>query len=187
MTKKEVRKSALTSILEGKSKQETFESLSKTSNLPTKALANIIQSIPSLYDRQRYKSLNALLIFLISLTILYKLITEITLLVETEIKWFDFPFLPLIIYIVSLIGVIKFSVGMHRFVALYSTYELINYLSEIKSFDPLKFYELAIAAALIGIGFYLHTKLFPKYIIVEEQYINSEGEDKLREVIKFND
>jgi hypothetical protein len=53
MIRKEVRKVAKHSILSGKSKQETFEELRKTSGLSAEDLAKIVQTIPSLKIRHR--------------------------------------------------------------------------------------------------------------------------------------
>lgn len=41
--------------------------------------------------------------------------------------------------------------------------------------------------ALAVLGFYLQRKLTPAYITVKEPYVNSEGQDRLRQVVRFGD
>jgi hypothetical protein len=74
MTKEEVRKAARQSILDGKTKQETFEELKGTSYRSWKStvdLAKIIQKIPTLQVRKKYKTLNVILVVILSLTVLF--------------------------------------------------------------------------------------------------------------------
>jgi len=189
MTKKEVRKAALQSILDGKTKQETFETLKETSKLPTEDLAKIIQSIPSLQARQKYKTLNMILIGLLSLTVLFKMMAGIPIIIENGIKWFPVLFILPIINILLLIGVATYSQSSHKWVAIFTIFGLLRSLSDIlgQPFEPLIIIDLTIAAGLIGLGFYLNSKLCPDYSTVKERYQNNQGQDRLRNVIKFND
>jgi predicted RNase H-like HicB family nuclease len=189
MTKKEVRKVVKQSILDGKTKQETFETLKETAKLPTEDLAKIIQSIPSLQARQKYKTLNMILIGLLSLTVLFKMMAGIPIIIENGIKWFPVLFILPIINILLLIGVATYSQSSHKWVAIFTILGLLRSLSDIlgQPFEPLIIIDLTIAAGLIGLGFYLNSKLCPDYLTVKERYQNNQGQDRLRNVIKFND
>ncbi len=65
MTKKELRKLAKQSILDGNTQQETFEKLREISKLPGEDLANIIRFVPSLQTRKKYNTLNVVLIVIL--------------------------------------------------------------------------------------------------------------------------
>jgi hypothetical protein len=189
MTKKEARKAAKKSILDGKTKQETFETIKETSKLPTEDLAKIIQSIPSLKARQKYKTLNLVLIVLLSLTVLFKMLAGIPIIIENGIKWVPVLFILPIINILLLIGVYTYSPNSHKWVAIFTILGLLHSLSDIlgQPFEPLILIDLTIAAGLIGLGFYLNSKLCPDYLIVKERYQNNQGQDRLRNVIKFDE
>jgi predicted RNase H-like HicB family nuclease len=189
MTKKEARKAAKQSILDGKTKQETFETLKETSKLPTEDLAKIIQSIPSLNARQKYKTLNVVLIVLLSLTVLFKMLSGIPIVIQNGIKWFPILFILPIINVLLLWGVATFSAGSHRFVAIFTILGLLRSLGDLigKPFEPLMLIDLAIAAGLIGLGFYLNSKLCPDFLTVKERYQNNQGQDRMRNVIKFDE
>lgn len=189
MTKKEVRKAAKQSILECKTKQETFETLKATSKLPIEDLAKIIQTIPSLQARQKYKTQNMILIGLLSLTVLFKMMAGIPIIIENGIKWFPILLILPIINILLLIGVATYSQSIYKAVAFFTLFGLLRSLSDIlgQPFEPLIIIDLSIAAGLIGLGFYLNSKLCPDYTIIKEKYQNNQGQDRLRNVIKFND
>ena len=189
MTKKEVRKAANQSILNGKTKQETFEELKTTSHRSEKDLAKIIQTIPSLRARKKYKVLNIILIVLLSLTILFKMMAGLPIIIENGIKWFPIVFLLPIINIWLLFGVITYRPHYHRMVAVFAILGLFQLFGNMvgEPFEPLIIIDFSIAAGLIGLGFYLNSKLFTNYLTVKERYQNNQGQTKLRDVIKFED
>ena len=193
MTKKETRKAAKQSILDGKTKQETFEILKETSKLSTEDVAKIIQSIPSLSARQKYKTQNTILIVFLSLTILLKMLLGIPFIMQNGIKWLPMIFILPIINVLLLWGVATYSTGIHKLVAIFTIIGLLRSLPDMIGvpFEPLTFIaffiDIAIAAGLIGLGFYLNSKLFSNYLTVKERYQNSQGQDRLRNVIKFED
>lgn len=189
MTKKEARKAAKQSILNGKTKQETFEELKGTSKLPTEDLAKIIQTIPSLKVREKYRTLNIILIVLLSLTVLFKMLAGIPIIIENGIKWFPVLFILPIINILLLVGVATYSPSSHKFVAIFTIIGLLRSLGDLigKPFEPFMLIDLSIAAGLIGLGFYLNSKLCPDYLTVKERYQNNQGQDRMRNVIKFDE
>lgn len=189
MTKKEARKAARVSSLMGKTKQEILETLKETSKLPAEVLAKIIQSIPTLAARQKYKAPNIFLIILLSITILFKIIAVIPIIIETGIRGILLIFILPLINILLLWGVATFNLRSHRLVAILTIIGLISSFKVIASepFEPLMLIDFAIAAGLIILGFYLDSKLCRPYLIVRERYQNDQGQDKLRNVIKFDE
>ena len=192
MTNKEIRKAAKQSILSGKSKQETFEALKGTSYHSVQSIekmAKIIRNIPSLQARKKYKSLNVVLIVLLSLTVLFKMMSGIPIIIENGIKWFPILFILPIINILLLVGVATYSSGSHKGVALFTFLGLFQLIGNIvgEKFEPLILIDFAIAAGLIGLGLYLNSKLFPDYLTVKERYQDNAGKNRIRDVIKFED
>lgn len=189
MTKRQIRKEAKQHILSGKTKQETFDHLKGIGKLPIEDLAKIIKSIPTLQAREEYKILNIILISLLALTVLAKMLTGIPIVIENGLKWLPILFIIPIVNIILLIGVATYWGESHKWVAILTILGLLRTLGSMlgQPFDPLILVDLSIAAGLIGLGFYLHSKLYTAYKIVKEPYQNSRGENRLRNVIRFED
>jgi len=189
MTKKEVRKVANQSILNGKTKQEIFEELKETSYRSEIDLAKIIRKITSLQAKKRYKALNITFIVLFSLTILSLMLAGISIIINNEIMRLPIIIIWLTIYIVLLIGVTRYNPKSYWWIAMCTILGLIRFLGVmlIEPFKPLSLIDLAIHIGVIWLGLYLHSKLFPAYLTVTERYQNSQGQVKLRNVIKFED
>ena len=189
MTKKEIRKVANQSILNGKTKQEIFEALKETSYRTPEDLAKIIRTVPSLQARKKYKALNITLIVIFSLTILFLALAGISSIISNEIMRLSVVFIWLIVYIALLIGVTRYKSGSYWWIALCTILGLIRFLGIMLtgSFDPLSLIDFAIHIGVIWIGLYLHSKLFPAYLTVKERYKDSQGQSRIRNVIKFED
>ena len=189
MTKKEIRKVAKQSIFDGKTKQETFNELERTSELSPEKLAKIIQKIPTLQARKKYKVLNIILIVLLSLTVLFKMMAGIPIIVANGIKWIPILFLLPIINVLLLIGVTTYRPNSHKLVALFTFLSVLQYIGNIfgKPFNPLILIDFAIFAGLIVLGLYLNYNLCPDYSSNEECYQDSRGKYHLMIIIKFED
>jgi hypothetical protein len=188
--KKTAKKAAKQHLLSGKTKQETFDSLKGISNLPVVDVAKIVQSIPTLKDRQKYKIFNNILIVLLSITAFSKTITGLTFVLESGIIWFPVLFIFLLINILLLCGVVTYSAGCHKFVAFFSMLGVINSIEKMISdsfVSPLILIDLTIAVCLAGLGLYLNYVLYPEYEISKIEYRNSEGEVKFKRRILFKD
>ena len=186
MTNKEIRKTAKQSILNGKTKQETFEELKGISYKTAKKTANIIQTIPSLQTRRMYKLQYIVLIVLLSGTILFKMKAIIPFIIENE-AWLLIILLAPIINI--LVGIITYKPNSYMMLALLSwlwqyilCFELVR-----DTFKPLILIDIVIASVFIELGSLLHSKLFPEYLTEKELYKNKQGQNRQRIVIKFKD
>lgn len=189
MTKKEVRKLAQQKIKEGKTQQQTFEEIKEESDRPAEEIAIIVKGIPTLAKRQKYKSLNSVLIGLLVLTIALKMNSGIPIVVEKGIKWFPIIFILPLINVFMLWGVSTFRASFHRFAAVLTMISVIRNLKHFlgESFEPMLILDLMIYGGIIFLGFYLQGKLTPGYATVKERYTNSEGQARLRNQIIFND
>ena len=194
MTKKSVKKIANQSILIGKSKQETFEELRETCSLSEKELAKIIQKIPSVEAKKKYKILHLTLKIILILTILLKMRMGILLIIDEEIQSIHQIILILLILplinILLLIGVAKYRPSSFKLVAIFMIIGLYQYMRSGIVFEEegaLIFIDLAIHVVLFVLGLHLYSKFFPKYLTVKEIHQDSQGEVEYRNVIKFED
>lgn len=189
MTNKEIRKAATESILAGRPKQETYEKFAGKSGLTAEKLANLIRAIPSLATRKQYANLNAILVIVLAISVIIKILSGISFVINKGIQWIWVPiFMPLIM-IFLLWGIITCRGRSHRLVALLATFSLVRFLGAMHGvpFDAYLIIDLALLGPLIGLGFYLDAKLCPAYSIVKEQYRNAQGQPRLRNVIKFKE
>jgi len=189
MTKTEIRRAAKVRILNGKTKQETFDELKEHYD-SAENLAKIIQGIPSLKAREQTKTWNIVLIILLSLTVLFKLITGISLIAELGTSWLPLLLIMPLINVILLIGVITYSAGIHKAVAIFTIIGLLNSLKHLSnaSGDPLSnLINIVIAAGLIALGFYLNSVLSSEYRVGKESYHNEQGKLEFRDVITFED
>ena len=187
MSKKEIRKIVKKNILDGKTKQEIFEELKETSYRSHQVLAKIIRKVPSLQAIKKYNPLNNILIVLLAIMILIKIAIGMFIIIESGFSfsiivtnWFSFLFILPIVDIFLLIGVATYSPNSHIYVAIWAFYSI----SHIIKFE--RFLCLGLIA-IIGLGFYLNSKLYPKYLTVKKRYKDSHGLTRLKNVIKFED
>jgi len=192
MTKKEVRKIVNQRIFNGKTKQETFEELKDTSKLSIKDLAKIIQKTPSLEARKKHKTTHIVLKTIFILTIIFKLKFGIQIIIEEEIKNVFQIILILsimpIINILLLIGVSKYGPNSFKLAAFFSILGLYQYMRSGIVFEEVGaiiFLDLFIHLGIVVLALHLDTKFFPKYLTNKELYQNTQGEEKVRQVIKF--
>jgi hypothetical protein len=134
--------------------------------------------------KQKYKVLNSVLISLLLLTVAFKVIFDISMTIQNGLKWSPVILIFPLINIVLLWGVATYEVKAYKSVAILTGLGVINTLGR-QTFQPIMFVDIAIAAALIGLGLYLKFKLTPGYTVVNETYTNDQGKVKARAKIKF--
>jgi len=188
MTKREIRKLAQQKIKEGKTQQLTFEEINDISDSKAEDIADIVKNIPVLQLRQKYKSLNNILILILILTALFMLFSDIADIQKNEMKWrwFAFMLIAPIIHIVLIWFVANFKPNAHRITAMYALIgfpRIINHFDE----DPYFIIHILILGAIVSLAFYLQLKLTPGYSFFREKFTNNEGVLKLRTFIVFKD
>ncbi len=189
MTEKELKKLAEQKIKEGKSRQETFEELREESKDKSEKIAKIVRFIPTLENREKYKTAQIILLVTLVITILSKILTGLSIVIEMGINWLPVMFLIPILNMVLTYGVAKYKGQYYRLVGIFTILGLIRSLKGVlgTTFEPLVFIDLCIAAVLIGLGFYLNAKMVSEYQTVEEKYTNQQGQSRVRNKIKFVD
>jgi len=189
MTKREAQKLVQQKIKEGKTQQQTFDEIIELSDIPAEEIAAIVKVIPTLDSRRKYKTLNVILIVLLSLTVLSKIISGIPIILQNGITWIPVLFLLPAINVLLLWGVATYKSNFHRFVAIFTILGILNSLSKIIGvpFNYLLLIDFAFYAALIILGFYCQGKLTPGYDKMKERYISSDGETLIRDKFVFDD
>ncbi len=189
MTKKELRKLAEQKIKEGKSRQKAFEELKEESKNKSEEIAKIIRFIPTLENRQKYKVAQTILIVALGITILFKMLAGLPIVIEKGINWLPIILLMPIINIALTYGIATYKGQYYRLVGIFTILGLLRSLQDIigETFDPLILIDLGIAGALIVLGFYLNSKMVSEYQTVKEKYTNQQGQTRLRNKIKFVD
>ena len=72
---------------------------------------------------------------------------------------------------------------------IFTAISLVNGLKEIigVDFDPLLLIDFVLAGGLIGLGFYLNSKMTSDYKTVKEKYTNQKDEEKLKFLDEINE
>ncbi len=189
MKKREIRKLAEQKIKEGKTRQQTYEEIKKDSKEKSEVIAKIVRFIPTLENREKYKIPHTILIMVCLLTIIFKMLAGIPIVIERGINWLPIIFLFPIINIIFTYGLITYKGQYYRLVAIFTIIGLLRSLQYIfgSPFEPLIVLELAIALTLTGLGFFLNKRMVSEHELVKEKHTNNEGQLRLRNKIKFID
>lgn len=188
MTRKELRKAAEQMVQAGMGRQQVFNELRVQSGLPEEKVAQVVRYVPSLESRERYMTAQAMLIGLLVLTIVIKLGIALLQVIQVGLAWTPFIFLLPLINIALLYGVVTYRGRAYHFVGLFAFFTLTRIVFDLNSSTSwFVWVDVAIAAALLGLGYFLNSKMVPGYQEVKEKYVNAEGQERLRNVIQFPD
>lgn len=190
MNKKEIRKIAQQKMSEGKSHQESFDEIhSEYAKVDREDIANIIQNIPSLEAITKLKRTHVLLLVLLGISILFKVVAGLPVLLENGSDWLDILYVCWIpIFTIPLI----YAIAIHQ-IQFYSAIVPITIIGPLNHYkglsqelpDALFLIDLCLAAGILGLSFYIITKMTTTYKIVKEKYTNQHGEGRLRNKIVF--
>ena len=186
MTKKEIRKLAQEKIQEGKTQQQAFDEIKELAEAPDEEVANLVKTIPTLQIRKKYQVLNAVLISLLLLTVVFKVILAVSMIMHNGLAWSPVIFIFPVLNCAMLYGAATYAIRAHQTVAILTGLGFIQTLGRL-TFQPVVLVDLAITAALIGLGIYLQGKLTPGFTRVNETYTNPQGKVKARVKIRFAD
>tara|TARA_B110000211_G_C13846582_1_gene450301 strand:+ start:68 stop:640 length:573 start_codon:yes stop_codon:yes gene_type:complete len=190
MTKKEIRKAAEEKIKSGKTRQESFTEIkAEATKMKAEDIAKIIRYIPTLDSRNKYKTPHTILLILLGISILFKMIAGLPIVLEKGINWLPIIFLLPIINIVLTYGVATYKGQFYKYIGIFTAISLVNGLKEIigVDFDSLLLIDFSLAGGLIGLGFYLNSKMTSDFKTVKEKYTNQKGQARLRNILRFED
>ncbi|NMM50897.1 hypothetical protein [Marinigracilibium pacificum] len=187
MKKRELKNLALIKIQEGKSRQETLESIKNQTQLPAKDIANILKYIPPLNTRDKHKTLNYILLFILLMTALFKMFAGIPLVLQNGLKWFPILLLLPTINLIMAYGVLKFKGEFYRLIMVLTALSVVRSLGKINLSDIYDIMDLLIAGIVIGLSYFLNKKFTAEVKSERENYIDENGENSSRMTIKFKD
>ena len=194
MTLKEVKKEAKHYILEGQSKQETFEQLKKKADgsVPVDKIVRVVESIPSLQARKKYGIWNTILIALLGITVLGKVLTAFSMIENIGMAGTPFILLLPLINVLLLWGVATYTPGTYIAAAVLAGISITGLWKNAGKLhaDPnhwLLLINFIIMLGIIVLGIFLHFKLFQSHRIESEQYFDEEGKVRYRSQIRIDD
>lgn len=188
MKKKEIKKLVQQKIAEGKSRQQTFDEIKEQEKVSSEELAKIVKNFIPLALRDEFKKPHTLLLIILGITILFKILAGLPLIINNGLAYLPLLLLMPIINIALTYGVYKYQANMYMFVAIFTIIGTARSALNLdfENLDSLLIIDLIVAASLIGLGFYLRSKIDTGYETVKVKYTNKEGQPRLRNKIKFN-
>lgn len=186
MRSKELRNRVRNEIETGNSPQDVYGRLEEAGNMADENLADLVRYVPTLERRQRYKAQHYALAVLMLLVIAWKLAVDVPAALEEDGITMVFKMIWAMAWAAALVGVWKYWRRFHAFAGL------IGFLTVMRQgqFANLGIGEVAFMALVGGVailGFHLQRKLTPDYIVLKERYTNAEGQERVRQVVRFGD
>lgn len=189
MTKRQIRKEIKLGIQNGKSKQAVFDELNETCGLEPEVLAKLVQAVPSLEARHKYRILHRTFIILNIISILISMLALIPMIIQLGFMWMPIVFLIPLVNIILLISAILFNPRSHTSISFIGIISIIQskdlILDNIK--EPAMLFSMAILIGIIVLGFYLNSKLCPSYKVVYETATNNSDEQSKKFKIQFEE
>ena len=177
-------------IKEGKGKQEILTEVKKEIKIPRKELANLLQHIPTLAQRNKYKKINTILIVFLIASIVVKSIKAWFVLEGTEdIHFFVLTLALPILYLFLMIEISKFKAFAYKPLVIFSFLDMLNfaviflflkYPHFFESILVISIVNLIIAVVLLFLGMALDKRMNSTYTRKFEKYTTKDGQKKTR-------
>jgi len=177
--KTEVLKEAKQLLDQGKSRQETFQTLLEKYN-NAKIIADIVKDLPATIALKKYGYLNIILLVSLIIPAIFLMATAPSLGI---IGWMGF-----LIY-----NVAKKNFEYYTYVALIATCGLLAIVAFLFDYDakPMKWTSFMILGLVfivfIILPIWIKNKFCPKPTETRERYINAQGHDRIRIKYEFRD
>lgn len=168
MTKRKIKKAAYQAVVkEGKTHQDTFDELRKSSEIGQDALADEVSKIPSFNKNNSQQFLRYIFVGILCLVIIMRTLAIVGLSLESNINSNIIIFAILIGVLIPVYGIVG---ALTSRVDAYRTVGILFILSIFRSFtkgemssDPLNYLALIPFVAAIVLAFYIPTKLKTNY------------------------
>ncbi len=187
MKESELRKQIRAKIEAGSSPQQVYDEFHKGANAPDEKLADLVRYVPTLERRADYKVGQWVLLGLLCAAIAWKVNAVASAMAEGRGPSVFFHGAFVIGYIVALFAVAKYWRNAHSIAGLLAFLDIMRFHDQPGSSDGTSLVVILLFGVLAVLGMYLQRKLTPDYITLKERYTNAEGQERLREVIRFGD
>lgn len=162
INKKEVAKVIETRLQENIPRKEILEELSEQ-YFDKKTISTLIASTADNQRKEKFKTLNNILLGLLILTIVLKIFVGITLLSSISIFLIPIAFLIPIISIWFAFEVSKFKGYIYNLLGLLLVASIFNAMGDLVESGTLGLIDIFIGVVIAGLSFYLGKKIFPNY------------------------
>lgn len=178
LDKKEVRRIAKAKLSEGIPKQQVYDELLST-YLQSKAVARIVESIPSARAKKKYGGWN------IFLWILFAIMAVMDFL-GGDVSGF-------VIDVLFIIAISGYKVKYYQWISIRAVMTIIMMIAYVDfgNLDPLSIVVLVINSSfvitLLVLGLWLTAKLCPSPLVKKVMYTNKQGQKRLRPTYVFKE
>lgn len=188
MTTSEQRNLIRSKIEAGASPQQVYDELHGPGSVPDEKLADLVRYTPTLERRRQYRTMNLALLVLLGVAIAWKLGVEIPAAMGRNAVAILPPSIYGIGYAVSLIGVAKYWRRLQGWAGMIAFFEVMRQAtSPVDPVGAFALLPLVVLVAIAILGFNLQRKLTPAYITLKEAYLNADGQQRLKQVVRFGD
>jgi hypothetical protein len=183
MTTREKRKLIRAKIEAGASPQQVYDELHGPGNAADEKLADLVRFVPTPARRIQYRTAQWVLLVLLVLSALHWLVLAVAAAQVNAAAMF-MAAAWMAGYAVIIVAITAYWRKAHAWAGMISIWGFFR-LRDAENLQSLLPLVLMGASAVLAI--YLQRKLTPDYIKLKEKYTNSEGQERLREMVRFGD
>ena len=162
INRKEVTKTIETRLQENIPRKEILEELSEQ-YFDKNTISTLIASTPDNQIKEKFKTLNNILLGLLILTIVFKIFVGITLLSSISLYLIPIAFLIPFISIWFAFEVSKFNGYIYKSLELLAIASIFKALGNLGESGTFGLINIVIVVVIAGLSFYLGNKIFPNY------------------------
>ena len=188
MTTSEQRKFIRSKIEAGSSPQQVYDELHGPGNNTDEQLADLVRNVPTMERRATYRTAHLVLVGLLVLVIAWKIGIDLPAAIQDKMAHVVYTSVWCVGYAVGFLGVLQYWRRAHAMVGLLAFLDLMGQRPRgALEMDGMELAGAVLLGAVAVLGVYLQRKLTPSYITLKEPYVNAEGQNRLKQVVRFGD
>lgn len=189
MKTKEIKSRAKESLKQGKTKQETYEELKMMTSTKPEEIAKILNGIPTNELKNKFKVYQILLLGLLGVTVLLKMLATLPLVMAGGSGSVFWIFVTPLVNIALFVGVLLYHKPSYNVVVWLTAIGLLRYSLGLMQtgFEWSNMIDYVLFGGIIALAVYLNKNMFTNYRVVRELYQNNQGQDRMRNIIRFDD
>jgi hypothetical protein len=187
MTPKELRKQVVDRIYEGKSYQTVFDELIALYPNRERDLAGIIADVPTLEQRKKYGVLHIVLIVAITVVLAFKILVALLVAHEYGLWSLILDVISPTFYVIFLVGIVGWKSMFYKAAAGLSAFILVFTLlfAPLGDITAIGFGYLGLLVGIIGLGYFLGSKIGGNYKLGTQQVKDAAGNVKRKHAVKW--
>lgn len=186
MTTREQRKLIRSKIESGVAPQQVYDELYGPGNVADEKLADAVRYVPTMERRAKYRTGHYVLMGLLLVAAGWNLSAWAS--VEMPVKM-NVVLMAIfgLGYLTALFAVAKYWRRAHAYAGLLAFLEVVQSGNLPQATDVTGLLPVLLLGATALLTMWLQRELSPAYIKLKEKYRNAEGQERLREVVRFGD